>query len=272
MRKVQPPFNAASRVVSAFVADGRVPLGRGAVSVGTAGHTRTIGPLGMMYAGSASGATRVANVSGFAATSALMLLVAYRTTAADSGARITNSAGGFRLLEIRPVSGSIAATARGSDSVSRTVVGPAVVYGDLVVAAATWEPGVGVSLSVNGIDYGTTAFAVALSHAPLVLQDAIEGGPAFALTAWLGRAWFGLRTELTLNPWQVFAKRRRRVPGSAAQSDALWLDPTGQLLTSASAGANRRCYLMSDGSVTASAGAVAGGRPMRRNAAGDLLA
>ncbi len=157
----------------------------------------------------------------FTAGSPLMLLSVFHTsnpTSQNDNARIGNAPSSFRLLEITTnTSGQVLANARGSDAVVRTVTGPTITGGQVVAAVATYEPGVGVSLVVDGEDYGTAGFTQNLSHVPTVISDSISTNGIAYLSAWLDAdVWRGRQVELTENPWAIFQPRRVWAPVSAS--------------------------------------------------------
>lgn len=216
--KRQPPSGVAlkSGVLAAILADVRAEVVSGAAIDTSAGMVREETTIGRAYRGTSTSSTRAARVVGLTASSSFLILAAYKVGASDVGIRASNNPTSFRLLEILTTSGVLSANSRGSDSASRTITGPSVAEGQVVVAAASFEAGVGVSLSVDGIDYGTTSFSLNLSNAPTWIQDSISTASAHMLTAILSREWLPMRTELTVNPWQIFAPRRAWVPQAAA--------------------------------------------------------
>lgn len=208
----RPPASAKVNAVAAFLGADRFDLASGRQS-STGAFTAIETPLGGGYRGVLSAGSRSVRAYPFTAASPLALVAAFQSSAAtDSGVRITNTEAGFRLLEIVTDAGFLKARARGSDSVVRTVTGPAANSAAVFVAVATWEPGIGVSLSVDGEDYGTASFTQNLSHAPSVLQDAFSASTTHVLSAWLDEADIPRRTEISRNPWRLFAPRRIWVP------------------------------------------------------------
>lgn len=215
-------------------------------------------------------------VCAFTAGSPLMLLSVFHTSnpaSQNDNVRIGNAPSSFRLLEITTnTSGQVLASARGSDAVVRTVTGPAITGEQVVAAVATYEPGAGVSLAVDGVDYGTTAFSQNLSHVPTVISDSLSTNCIAYLSAWLDAdVWRGRQVELTQNPWVIFAPRRVWVPVSASGGgggDATAPGVTQSAQASLLAAAAAAASAAAGATVTAAASLLAGAAQAASAAAG----
>jgi hypothetical protein len=112
--------------------------------------------------------------------------------------------------------GQILGQARDSGAVDRSITGPTPAANELVSVVLVWEPGIGLSMSVNGVDYGTTSFtATDLYRQAIYLEEGQTLNARHYLTAWLEPEWIPLRTELSANPWLVYQDRAVMVPVSA---------------------------------------------------------
>lgn len=207
-----PPENIRCDACVAFgphghidIVSGRMMRVPGAHELGrfwtTAGY---LGYLGAITAARRAGRRAVADTV-TAGTPLGLVWVFQNTSGTDNGgARISDTDNGFRLLEMTIAAGVLSASARGSDGTSRTVTGPTIATTELISAVAEWVPGVGVSLAVNGVDYGTTAFGLtALSHVPSILNDSFNTATVTLFTAWLRVDQLGDRVGLSRDPWKL---------------------------------------------------------------------
>lgn len=206
----QPPENIRCDALVAFGPHGHIDIVSGRMMRIPSAHElrQFITPHGLGYLGAVTAARRAGRrVAGtVTAGTPLGLVWVFRNSSGtdNGGARISNTDNGFRLLEMTISAGVLSASARGSDGVSRTVVGPTIGTMELVIAVAEWIPGVGVSLAVNGVDYGTTAFGLTtLSHVPSILNDGFNTATVNFFTAWLRVDQLGDRVGLSRDPWKL---------------------------------------------------------------------
>lgn len=205
-----PPENIRCDACVAFGPHGHIDIASGRMMRVPGAHElrQFITPSGLGYPCSITAARRAgrAVTGGVAVGTPLGLVWVFRNSSGtdNGGARITNTDNGFRLLEMIIAAGVLSASARGSDGTSRTITGPTIATTELISAVAEWVPGVGVSLAVNGVDYGTTAFGLtALSHVPSILNDGFSTATVNFFTAWLRLDQLGNRVGLSRDPWQL---------------------------------------------------------------------